>query len=223
MRTQHGASLVELMVGIAVALFIVATASFAASNQLNDNRRLMLEAQVEQDLRAASELIVRDLRRAGYWQNAAAQIAASGTAANSYANVSAASSAGNSISYAYSQDEPGEENDHIDGNEQSGAKLDSGTLKLLMGDGGWQAITDPAVVTVTAFRVSLNTHEVSLADFCETPCPASGTPATCPPQQQVREVRVQIAGTAAQDASVTRSLDTTVRVRNDRIVGSCGA
>jgi type IV pilus assembly protein PilW len=221
MRTQHGASLVELMVGIAVALFIVATASFAASNQLNDNRRLMLEAQVEQDLRAASELIVRDLRRAGYWHNAAAQIASSGTAANGYANVSAASNT--SVSYAYSQDDPGEENDHIDGNEQSGAKLESGTLKLLMGDGGWQAITDPAVVTVTAFRVSLNTHEVSLADFCETPCPATGTPAICPPLQQVREVRVQMAGTATRDAGVTRSLDTTVRVRNDRIVGSCGA
>jgi prepilin peptidase dependent protein B len=221
MRSQHGASLVELMMGIAVALFIAATASFAASNQFTDNRRLMLEAQVEQDLRAASELIVRDLRRAGYWQNAARQLASPDTTGNSYANVSAAQP-GASISYAYSQDEPGDENDQIDGNEQSGAKLDSGTLKLLMGDGGWQAITDPAVVTVTAFQASLDTHEVSLADFCDTPCP-TGTSTACPPVQQVREVRVQITGRAAQDARVTRSLDTTVRVRNDRVVGRCAA
>ncbi|MED5621338.1 PilW family protein [Ideonella sp. BN130291] len=219
-RHQQGVSLVELMVGIAVGLFIVATASFAVSNQLNDNRKLALEAQVEQDLRAAADLIARDLRRAGYWQNAALQFASSGSATNRYAAVTAA---GQSASYAYSQDAPGHDNDVLDSNEQSGVKLDSGTLKLLMGDGGWQAITDPAVVTVTGFRLTMNTHELSLAAYCDAPCPPSGTPATCPPVQQVRELQLQINGTAASDARVTRSLNTTVRLRNDRVVGSCGA
>jgi len=37
------------------------------TTQLGDNRRLLLEAQMQQDMRTAADLISRDLRRAGYW------------------------------------------------------------------------------------------------------------------------------------------------------------
>src|SRR4051812_42106673 len=67
---QSGLSLVELMVGVAVGLFVVAGATMAVANQLGDNRRLMLETQIQQDLRAAADLIARDIRRAGYWGRA---------------------------------------------------------------------------------------------------------------------------------------------------------
>ena len=66
-QRQTGLSLVELMVGVAVGLFVVAGATLVVSNQLGDNRRLMLETQIQQDLRAAADLIARDLRRSGYW------------------------------------------------------------------------------------------------------------------------------------------------------------
>ena len=69
-RHSRGLSLVEMMVGIAVGLFIVAGASLVTVNQISDNRRLTLETQVQQDLRAAADLVARDLRRAGYWGKA---------------------------------------------------------------------------------------------------------------------------------------------------------
>ncbi len=66
----RGLSIVELMVGITISLFILAGATLVLTTQLDSNRRLLLEAQVQQDLRTAADMISRDVRRAGYWGRA---------------------------------------------------------------------------------------------------------------------------------------------------------
>jgi type IV pilus assembly protein PilW len=67
---QRGLSIVELMVGITIALFILAGATLVLTTQLDSNRRLLLEAQLQQDLRTTADMISRDVRRAGYWGKA---------------------------------------------------------------------------------------------------------------------------------------------------------
>ncbi|MBC7956050.1 MAG: prepilin-type N-terminal cleavage/methylation domain-containing protein, partial [Cytophagales bacterium] len=64
-RHQQGLSIVELMVGMAIGLVIVAAALFALTHHLRTNQSLLIEARLMQDLRTASDLIARDLRRAG--------------------------------------------------------------------------------------------------------------------------------------------------------------
>lgn len=208
-RRQGGLSLVELMVGTAIGLFIVAVACTALSGQLEDNRRLMLAMQVEQDLRAAADLIARDLRRAGYWSHAARQAAAG--ASNPYGDVSATAA---SVAYAYAQDG----DDTVDGDEYTGVKLEDGTVKLLLGEGGWQPLTDPGTVTVTALRVTLTKESVDLSAYCPSPCPPG---AECAPQQQLRSALIEMAGASATDARVTRTLQVRLRVRNDVVNGRC--
>lgn len=61
---QRGLTLVELMVGMAVALLLTAIALVAMSQHLRENHRLLLEARLTQDLQATMDLISRDLRRA---------------------------------------------------------------------------------------------------------------------------------------------------------------
>jgi hypothetical protein len=39
----------------------------------------------------------------------------------------------------------------------------------------------------------------------------------------VRVVTIALTGQSAQDAAIVRSLRTTVRLRNDQIVGACAA
>ncbi|MCA1416895.1 prepilin-type N-terminal cleavage/methylation domain-containing protein, partial [Bradyrhizobium sp. NBAIM20] len=62
----RGLGLIELMVGITVGLIVAAGASLVAVNQINEHRRLMLEIQVQQDLRTAADLVQQELRRAGF-------------------------------------------------------------------------------------------------------------------------------------------------------------
>lgn len=65
MRTpQRGLSLVELMVGMAVGLVITAITLGATTLHLRENQRVLLDARLTQDMRIATELLTRDLRRA---------------------------------------------------------------------------------------------------------------------------------------------------------------
>lgn len=230
---QRGITLVELMVGIAVGLFIVAAASFMLSNQLEENRRLVLDTQLQQDLRSATDLVARDLRRAGYWGNAeqGVWLRGVGNAANPYTVVDspAPGGTGSEVTYTYSLDAQQTpavaENDAIDGHDRSGFRLQNGAIELQLGQGNWQQITDPAALTVTVFDVTLNTLNIALENLCPRTLAEGGVcgGGICPPVQEVREFQVRIDGHAANDPAVLRSMRSTVRVRNDVINGQCPA
>jgi prepilin peptidase dependent protein B len=64
-KRQRGLTLVELMVGLAIALLLTAVALLAMSQHLRENHRLLIEARLTQDLQAIVDLVSRDLRRAG--------------------------------------------------------------------------------------------------------------------------------------------------------------
>jgi type II secretory pathway component PulJ len=63
---QRGVSLVELLVGITVGLFVVAAAAMLVGSQLSENRNLLLETQMQQDLRSTADIMTRELRRIGF-------------------------------------------------------------------------------------------------------------------------------------------------------------
>ena len=64
-RFQRGLTLVELMVGSALGLIVVAAALLALTHHLRESRSLLLETRLMQDLRTATELVAHNLRRAG--------------------------------------------------------------------------------------------------------------------------------------------------------------
>lgn len=216
----RGFSLVELMVGLTVALLIVAAATTMLTAQLNDQRRMVLALQVEQDLRATADLIARDVRRAGYSKVAAQQLPALGQDTNHYADASVSTGRLPRIDYAYAQDD----DNQLDANDAAGIKLDNGVVRLLIG-GTWQPLTDPDRSVVTQLSARLDTQRLPLADYCSNPCPTStgSSVAACPPEQLVRTLVVDLTAHSARDPKVARSLHTAVRLRNDQIVGACAA
>ena len=238
----RGMSIVELMIGITIGLFILAGAALVASSQLGDNRRLLLEAQVQQDLRITSDLIVRDLRRAAYWGRAASAVwpaTIDAAANNPYTRLSPANSANStSVEFDRSTDEEvfkdivvngkavkvaGQvvvsEDGALDANaERAGFQYDdkAKTIKIRLGDNNWQTLTDPEVLTINAFNVATTSSSTPMP--CGVSCPVLG-PGGCALQVTVRDATVTIEGEAKHDATVKRSLTTTVRLRND--VVSC--
>lgn len=215
-RTSRGLSLVELMVGLALGLFIVATALFLLSEHLRENRNLLLQARLQQDLRTTLDLMSQHLHRAGFWGTPQAAIWQTDATpqSNPYA---ALAPSNNSVLFHASRD--AQENQQIDSNESLGFRLQQGVLQMRLGAGGWQSLTDPQVMQVTQLQIQPHIHEQSLADLCHRPCPPTST--TCPPRQQVRSVQVNLQASATHDAQMQRSLQTQVRLRNDVVVGSC--
>lgn len=217
-RRQRGLSLVELMVGIAVGLFIVTAATLIVTTQLADNRRLLLEAQLQQDLRATADIITRELRRAGSAgrndmpQNGIWRPGSASVAANTFAEISPTdpANAGSEVEFRYFRD--------IGVTGPFGFKLESGVLKSRFRSGagtpGWQELTDAQVMNVTGFVV---TPTVPLEYIVPCPRICADSTTDCWPRLQVRGYVVEISAQARTDASIARSIRSEVRLRNDNV------
>ena len=209
--SQGGMSIVELMVGVAIGLIIVAAASLLMAGQLVENRRLITEAQVQQDLRATADLISRDIRRAGR----TGEVNALGTIwypdspsalPNAVGN-SLSTPPSNTINFAY-----------VPGPFFSvpfGFKLQSEVVKR-MASNSPQDLTDGNVMKTTSLNPSV------LGDSSATlvlPCPrtCSDGSSDCWPKYHVRRVRIEMLAEAKADTSIKRAARSTVRVRNDRV------
>ncbi|MDE2437054.1 MAG: prepilin-type N-terminal cleavage/methylation domain-containing protein [Sphingomonadales bacterium] len=224
-RSQRGLSLVELMVGVAIGLFIVAGAATVVSTQLVDTRRLTQEAQVQQDLRAALDIMTREFRRAGSWPaantsvwtpqnpniafNPGAAVTVPGNGTATFTSTAVAANTGNVLGFRLFK------------NAQN-----QGVIQQNNGNGGWQDVTDISTVDIQALVVSFTPlgvapiagAPVSIQVNCPYPCPA-GTP-NCEPTLQVREVTIQVTGVSISDPTVVRQMQSTVRMRNDQIVNN---
>ena len=220
-------SIVELMIGIAISLFIVAGATLVLTSQLSDNRRLLLETQVQQDLRATTDLIARDLKKAGYWGNAHRNVWPDVTStvplANPYRSTTpAGASPANNESLEYSRSDfvpPTPVDDDIaSGGELAGFKLDGNTIKMKLGvAGNWQELTDPKVIKVTKFTIEIKAPDQPASEFnCSVGYCTS--PLNKAISTVVRNAEINIEAVAVHDSTVRRSLKQKIRLRNDLVV-----
>lgn len=211
-RRQAGFSLVELMIGSALGLLVVAAATRFTLDQLQHQRRHLLQARLEQDLRTVTDMIVRDLRRAGYRQDS---LAGTGPAASP--NPHAAITTGSGAAVRYSLSRPTDDGDGS-ASQQAGWRLARGGIDTLLG-GRWQSVTDPKVLRVQTLSIEPSLHCVSLSHQCAAPGLAdSCTPAGAAyPRLWVRHYALSVRASAAQDPTLQRELQASVRVRNDAI------
>lgn len=227
---QVGLSIVELLVGIAVGLFVLAGATMVTANQLSDNRKLLLEAQIQQDMRAAMEVIVREVERSGYWANAFTSVSPStSVAANPYVPAGVLSLGTNDVlAYTSSRDEDNFQQDtnNAEPNELNGFSLDPSTGAIevqLSSNSPRQQLTDPSIVKITTFTAVVNKTVIPLPVCSAPPCAmtsaAGALNADCAGKSAllVRNVVLTMVGQAAYDSTVQRSLVSTIRLRNDQV------
>jgi type IV pilus assembly protein PilW len=233
---ETGLSIIEFMVGIAVGLLVVIGAMKLFGDYVVSNKRMMLETRVNQDLRAAADIVARDVRRAGYWDNAVTGVWGTASATvipNPHATgAGQVTSTSTSVSYSYARDT----DDTLDSNEYAGFRLQSvggvNTLQMQDGQNNWQAVTDPGTVRITAFTVApvtpalvndlskycgcLSRLTCTLADIANPAVNPAGAPTLTTPSFQI-----VLTGQAVNDSAVIRTVSETVRVRNQSLTGSC--
>jgi type IV pilus assembly protein PilW len=230
-RVASGFTLVELMVGMAIGLAVLAGALALLANVSAESRRLLRETRLNQDLRAAMDLVTRDLRRAGHWQGATAGIASPGGANRPprnayhgfYASACNASALGASapapaaaaafVCYDVAQDA----DNMVQNHEHFGFHVASGVLYAVLAGGSQQALTDASVMTVSHFVVSPSSQAVATGGFCVATCTSN-----CP-RVVVREFEVTLKAHVTGDPTIQRQLRSNVRVRNDYHDGQCPA
>ena len=221
LRCARGMTIVEMLVGLAIGLVVFAGAVTLLARQLHEQRALLAETRLTQDLRNAADLIARDLRRAGYWGDAAAGVWSHGATprVNPYAPVTSMAAASDTMRFAYSRDAA--EDQAVSDGERTGFRLHGDAIEARVG-AHWQALTDASTLVVTAFELIPGIDDIDLSALCAQPCNAASLAGgTCPPRQQVRRVTVRIAAHATADARLARSAQAQVRLRNDAIAGAC--
>lgn len=97
-RRQRGLSLVEMMISLTVGLVILSGAIGLYASMVKSQSDNLAMTRLNQEMRAAMDLVVRDVRRAGYWAwagaaanpNATVKLSAAGGSATVTALLSAA-------------------------------------------------------------------------------------------------------------------------------------
>lgn len=227
-RRQRGLSLVELMVGVTVGLFVVAAAGMLTANQLTGNRQLLLDTQIQQDLRAATDIVTRELRRASYSIGSETWPWGNGPTSTPLSFQEVNLPTAEQIDFNYDRGS-GETDASLEYN--FGFRWDS-TAKVLqtrMSTASWQDLTDRRTLRITAFSVT-DVSPPATRMTCPKLCRADGTDSVadpadpgvsletrCWPTHTMRVYEISIAGEAASDANIKRTLTSRVRMRNDRV------
>lgn len=215
-RAQRGMSLVELMVGVTIGLFIVAAATLLAGNQLTDNRRLLLETQLQQDMRATMDIMARQIRRSGTRRlndSVTLLVPAPGQAGSfdpEYTGIDIAAG-GEEITFDYYLDLS---SDTLLRNPLTnwGFKQADGRVKTRLEDAGWQDLTDSSTVKVTSLRFQPITSTSETVP-CPKLCP-DGT-SNCWPRSAVRAFVITLQAESVADPLVKRRMQAVARVRNN--------
>jgi type II secretory pathway component PulJ len=243
-RQQSGLSIVELMVGIAIGLIVVAGATVVVSTQLAENRRLLLETQLQQDLRATADIVTRELRRAGALPEVSTSpyaavaalvpqtiwpdgplITGGSSRPNCFARDFQLPSSGAAVLFDYASSEgtyqPGPLGFRlVNGTLETRLPAPGGTVcpNLSVPTTGWQPLTDPNVMVVNTFTITMSTPPTAatIRIPCPTLCPGTND-TSCWPKYSVRELLVNIEAEARRDPAVKRAITTRVRVRADLV------
>lgn len=231
-RTQIGFGLIELMVAITIGLIVIGGITSLVVATLRTNTDQYQMTRLTQDLRASMTLITRELKRAGYDEDAIYDFGRGSHTSNNFEDVrlfdddnttelfvedgiASSGSGGNPatcVIYGWDADGDGAG----DAGEYRGFRLDAanGTLEAKTSGaeadadcnaGNWEALTDPNLIQVDQF-------EITTVDGLEAPQVKDAAGNTI---LTVRELVISLEGSIGDDTSISREMRETVRVRND--------
>lgn len=218
-RRQLGLSLVEFMVGSAIGLFLALALMTVLANSVTSYTKTQKLARLNQEMRAAMDLMAREIRRAGYWGSPApygsGALAGVGFGAgydNPFATLDVATAG--CIRFSYDNNGDGSLGTSAP-DERFAFALDSGRVLMRSGNGAtgwdcsaaasnaWEPLTDNRSTTYTVLSFELAESDKIYV---------SGSTG---PNLRTRYVTIRLTAQSADDASIRQSLTESVKLVND--------
>lgn len=233
---QAGFSLVELMVGMAIGLIIVAAAASVYITAVRSGADTLRSAKLNMELRSAMDVMVAEIRRAGYTPNT------TNLTNNPFmltdTNLTLVGT--DCLLFAYDADG----NSTTDSEDFFGFRRNTSDASISMRRGGastsggctgdttsWERITDPDNVVIDTLSFSIayqcwnaQANTGANGQACEAgqtvyaaAAAAASASGTNSDLVEVRDVTITLAGKHKSDPLTLMSLTQSVRVRNDRV------
>ncbi len=243
---QAGVSLVELMVGSAVGLIVIAAVVATYAIIARSGSEILASAKLNAELRAAMDMMVRDIRRAGSWT---ATLASREDGANPFTRRTGGLitdinifDSGKVIEFSYNGSFLGSANGTVFGyrmadNAVKALQCNMATSpSTLCNTGaivanGWEKLTDDnnVVITSLAFQTT-GSRCLNLTQAGQTwVSPTASTAPACDPSTpgyvattndrlfEKRQIRVRLAGRLKRREEFTMVLEQSVLLANDRV------
>lgn len=244
MKKQTGFTLIEMMIALVLGLIVLGATINIYIATVGSSSNLIKSARLNHDLESVMTLMLNDIKRAGYWSGATVA-ADSRTNPFTAATTNIQIPANTCVLYSYDADGDGivDSNEYygFQFTNNSIQMRKTGTTTATCTDGTWEEFIDGNQLTITSLQFSfvpvagvlpatsrcLNVTNSSTAANAPTP---SATPqvicAANPPTfplatgdnlAEKRLVNIQLTGRVTSDATVTKTLNGTVEVRNNRL------
>ncbi|HJV25674.1 MAG TPA: prepilin-type N-terminal cleavage/methylation domain-containing protein [Aromatoleum sp.] len=163
---QGGLSLVELMVGLTVGLIVIAGATAIYVTNVRGQTNALRAAKLNQELRATINLMVADIRRAGYWRGSITGAGTTAALPHPYSGTQTSLSVltnGTCIMYAYDADADGVNG--VEAGEVFAYRLNGNAVEMIdpgnalavtsdCSGTGWPALTSSTTVVIDALTFS---------------------------------------------------------------------
>lgn len=202
-KRQRGATLVELMIALAIGMVSVLGVASLVGMGIGVNTKLLTNSRLNEELKNVVGLIARDLRRAGYNGDSVNMVSDPDTFPSEFANSVAVSEfsgedLNSCITYAYDADQDGSLDTGAD-NENFGFRLRDEAIEIRKSGAactadGWEDLTDSDILTVTGLNFTLTTATIN--DVIST------------------EVTITATASLVSNANFSRSYSTTILVRS---------
>jgi len=203
-KQQRGLSILEILIGIAISLIVIAAIIGLFANSISGSQRVLDRGKLDRDLFAAMDVMTYDIERAGFWSNAT-----NGATTNPFmtgTNDLTTNASTNCLTFSYDKNTDGTNTT----NDQFGYGLSGSAIQFRQGGttcatntvgAGWSSLTDTNVITISSFQVTSTNVTVS----------GSNTNAT-----NYRTVTITLTGNLANDATNTRTITRTIKLYNNK-------
>jgi len=246
MNKQKGFTLIEIMISLVLGLIVIGGAISIYISTIRSSTDITNSARLNYDLDSVMQLMVNDIRRAGYWGGAIVNSDAklnpfiNGTAniqISDYTDADGDAHLNGCIVYSYDANGSGANTlndltDDIDENEYFGFRLDRGAVWMRSTvdiDGSSGIVEDPTncdddsdwgrIIDENKINIeslSFTTNHKCLNIKADTTCAVTALIAG-DQAVEVRQIDITLIGNVVNDDPVEKTLRATVKVRNNRI------
>lgn len=212
-KKQQGVTLVELLISMSISLVVIAGALGLFLAMIKNSRQALDAGRLDRELHSAMSLMIKDVRRAGFWGNAQ-------TSNNNPFAVTGSTDltivGGNCMLFTYDANADGIlptiSSSYDD--ERYGYRLVGGALQFRPAGASydcaaasnvWDNLTDPNATTITALSFTQNNNVIDIDG--SGPGTATNT---------MRDITITLTGQLANDSTISKTITRTVRIYNDK-------
>ncbi|KXI27188.1 prepilin peptidase dependent protein B [Paraglaciecola hydrolytica] len=165
---QLGTTLVELMISMAIGFASLTAMASLVGHGIGLNTQLLAKSRLDEELNGIVELLINDIKRAGFDGNTSSIVSDPNTLVSPFAGSVVianhpAESANSCLLFAYDRNKNGLL-DTVNTNENYGYRLKDKAIEIRL-DGlgcsinGWHDLSDPQVVKVTKLEFKLHNQQ----------------------------------------------------------------